>query len=184
MKFKETENLTLEEIKEGITLDRGKFEKGHTATQLAKLIVKHSQSAKAESTLAKDIKKSDLITILLNGEEVEQKAAKQTAVTKDTKAASNTIIELADEIKQSIHDKPLNSIVAAQGTKAVNKGLSLFSEDALEKMGKAGVLLICVAVFVDTFFDLGKIKEGFKKRRAAKRAAIKEQQEKAAAVEK
>lgn len=175
MKFKDTENLSLDEIKEAYQKDKEVFEKGHTNKQLANLIKKHNQSIKSITTLSKDFKKDILIDMLFNGEIIEPKEAPATTETKDTRETANTVLEVANSIKEAIHNKPLNAFVKKQSIKVIDKCLTVFSSDTIDKMGKAGLVIGGVMLLIDTFVGMENIKEKFEERKKAKKEALEAQ---------
>lgn len=148
---------TLEELQEAVT-SKPKYVKDTLSNEvLAKHINSFGQSKKAISTL-KGYDKNKLFKIILNGESLDEKPAKNGS--SDNKGIAVSIIDGANELKKSLHNTPLTPYVKKSATDSLQNGLdkaTLHNDGLSTKLGAFGGFLAIVALFIDVFIGFDQI---------------------------
>lgn len=148
--------VNLDELKEDLKKKKKATLNKYTIQKLASIIEANGLSKKAIGTL-KSMGKDDLSKIILEGDSEPARGKKEAKEQQDT---ATEIVKVANELKQTIHQKPLNPFVQKQGTKAVATVIAKLDEQdesVVDKMGIAGTILGLTALAIDTLFSTEKL---------------------------
>jgi len=118
--------------------------KKFTAIQLSSIIVANGLSKKSNGTL-EAMSKKDLAEIIKNGDKEPQPAKSKIAPTPDTDLSTD-ILDIANSLKKSLHDKPLTNFTQEQGKKALDQITEKVNEIDESYVDKASWLSIGVGL--------------------------------------
>lgn len=166
--------LNADDFLQQISENRNAFKevKHHTTEAIAhyattKNLVK--QSFNSLKVMSKD-KLLDLILESQNPATAEKSVIKSSS--NNSEALANDLIEILNQIKKDIQNKPLNKVIHNQAIKSLSKLINRIEDDkTLENVGLVGNIIVLIITFIDTFIDIKtipqKIKE-FREKRAIK----------------